>query len=190
MRKLLILFSFFVGTPLIILGSLIFYSYMTYNRGEGDVLGESTRSIAYAALPPSENIIQNSIEQKDSKEEILRQFFARYGSPLEPYSADIVAAADRYDMDWRLIPAIAMQESTLCKKIIKDSYNCWGFGIYGTKVTKFSNYPEAIETVTKTLATKYKSIGLVTPEEIEKLYTPSSNGVWASKVSLVMRQLQ
>jgi hypothetical protein len=83
-----------------------------------------------------------------------------------------------------------MQESTLCKKIPKDSYNCWGFGIYGGKVTRFDNYPEAIHTITKTLAVKYKKDGLHTPEEIMQRYTPSSNGSWAKGVNLVFKSLQ
>jgi hypothetical protein len=98
--------------------------------------------------------------------------------------------ADKYSLDFRLIPSIAMQESNLCKKIPAESYNCWGFGIYGSKVTKFSNYPEAIETVTRTLALKYKEKGLVTPEEIMSMYTPSSNGSWAHGVNHFMQQLQ
>jgi len=153
-------------------------------------LGESTQGIAYAALPPADNTIENTIKSEDSKTEIVRQFLARYNSPLEPYAPDIVAAANRYDMDWRLLPAIAMQESTLCKKIIADSHNCWGWGIYGKKVTKFSNYPEAIETITKTLSTKYRDKGLVTAFEIAKLYNPSNTNNWAENVTFVMNQLK
>jgi len=58
-----------------------------------------------------------------------------------------------------------MQESNLCKKQLKDSFNCWGFGIYGKKVTRFDSYKQAIYTVTKTLANQYKAKGLKTAEE-------------------------
>ena len=120
----------------------------------------------------------------------VEDFFKRYNSPLLPYARIVVSDADKYGLDYRLIPAIAMQESTLCKKAPAGSYNCWGFGIYGRKVTKFSNYPEAIDTVTKTLALQYKNNGLETPEEIMAKYTPSSNGSWANSVNLFMNQLQ
>ena len=83
-----------------------------------------------------------------------------------------------------------MQESTLCKKAPKNSYNCWGFGIYGKKVTRFDNYHIAIETVTKTLATKYKDQGLETPEQIMSKYTPSSNGSWAKGVLGFMERME
>lgn len=191
MRSLLVLSSFFLGTPLLIITSLIFLTFLSYEKkSQGKVLGESTQGIAYAALPPTDNTIENTIKSEDSKTEIVRQFLARYNSPLEPYAPDIIAAANRYDMDWRLLPAIAMQESTVCKKIIADSHNCWGWGIYGKKVTKFSNYPEAIETITRTLSTKYRDKGLVTAFEIAKLYNPSNTNNWAENVTFVMNQLK
>ena len=87
------------------------------------------------------------------------------------------------------LPAIAMQESNLCKKIPEGSNNCWGWGIYGGKVTKFSNYPEAIETISKSLATKYRrSKGLVTPHEVGRLYNPSNTNNWAESVTHFMER--
>ena len=79
-----------------------------------------------------------------------------------------------------------MQESNLCKKIPDGSHNCWGYGIYGGKVTMFQDYKEGIYTVTKGLATRYKPKGLVTPEQIMTMYTPSSNGSWAFSVNHFM----
>lgn len=148
------------------------------------------QTVAYAALPSGQYVLGATIsEDSGARAEKIRQFLARYNSPLEPHAADIVAAADEYGLDHRLIPAIAMQESTLCKKIPVNSYNCWGFGIYGNKVTRFANYKEGIYTVTKALATRYKSRGLVTPEQIMSMYTPSSNGSWARGVNSVINQL-
>lgn len=148
------------------------------------------KTVVYAALPTTQNEFSADITQDDGRTEKVRQFFARYGSPLEPYAADVVNAADEYGLDHRLIPAIAMQESNLCKKIPENSYNCWGFGIYGKTVTRFTDYKHGIYTVTKALATRYKSKGLVTPNEIMTMYTPSSNGSWAFSVNHFMTQLE
>ena len=115
-----------------------------------------------------------TVNGKDARIAAVKNFFSFYKSALTPYADEIVKAADKYGLDYRLIPAIAMQESNLCKKAPKDSYNCWGFGIYGKKVTKFDNYNQAIDTVTKTLATKYKAQGLETPEEIMSKYTQAA----------------
>lgn len=190
MKKLAIVVSFFAGTPLLILFCFTYIAHLGNPNEASKVLGASTAGIAYAALPPAENIIQPQIIEEESKQEIIRQFFAKYKSPLEEYAGDVIAAAERYDIDYRLLPAIAMQESNLCRRIIADSYNCWGWGIYGSKVTKFSNYPEAIETITKALSTKYRDRGLVTASEIAKLYNPRNTNNWAENVTSFMDKLK
>lgn len=189
MKKLLFLSSFFVITPFFLFFLVLYYSYLEFSGGK--VAGSRENGIAYAALPPGDNRIENNIVQGESKEEIVRQFFAKYNSPLEPYAGDIIIASERYDLDYRLLPAIAMQESNLCRRVIKDSHNCWGWGIYGTKVTKFNNYPEAIETISKGLADKYKERhGLITPHEIGKMYNPSNTNNWAGNVTQFMNELK
>ena len=96
-------------------------------------------------------------------------------------------------MDYRLLVAIAQQESNLCKKIPFESFNCWGFGIYGDNVVRFSNYSEGLEIVAKTLKHKYVDIGLDTPEKIMAKYTPPSlekGGPWAKAVAQFMSDLE
>ena len=191
MRKIILSTSFFILTPALILVSILYYLFLSYNyKSHNSVFSQNSDSVAFAALPSNENILGNSIISKDARVEMVRQFFARYKSPLEPFASNVVEEADKYDLDFRLIPAIAMQESNLCQKIIADSLNCWGFGIYGEKVTRFESYPQAIETVTRTLAKNYIAGGLDTPEEIMKKYTPSNNGSWAFSVNYFMNLLQ
>lgn len=188
MKKVFLLTSFFTATPLVIFISIVFFFFLSYNRSE-KVLGAET-SVSFAALPTADNLFYSQITQTDSRTELVRQFFQKYRSPLEPYAEDVIKSADLYSLDFRLIPAIAMQESNLCLKAPANSFNCWGFGIYGGKITRFNSYPEAIETVTKTLATKYKTDGLDTPEEIMARYTPNSKGSWANGVNQFMAELQ
>jgi len=158
---------------------------------QGSHLSTSGQKVAYAALPTTQNIFSATIIELDGgSSEKIRQFLARYNSPLEPYAVDIVNAADEYGLDHRLIVAIAMQESGLCKTIPVDSYNCWGFGIYTGHVTRFTDYKDGIYTVTKALAIRYKKNGLVTPEQIMTMYTPDSNGSWATGVNHIMNRLQ
>lgn len=192
MRKIILSTSFFIFTPILLFGSIIYLLSLSYNSSfhTDSISKNPNRLVSFAALPSAENVLGDSIISKDARIEIVRQFFAKYKSPLEPFASNVVDAADKYGLDFRLIPSIAMQESNLCQKIITDSYNCWGFGIYGKKVTRFDSYPEAIETVTKTLANNYIAGGLNTPEEIMKKYTPSNNGSWANSVNYFMDQLQ
>lgn len=148
------------------------------------------QTVDFAALPGNENNIAGTAQSSNARIEIITQFLKKYRSPLVPYAKHIVDTSDQYGIDFRLIPAIAMQESNLCRVIPDNSYNCWGFGIYGGRVTRFKDFGEGISVVTKTLALKYKQRGLVTPHEIMSMYTPSSNGSWANSVNHFMNQLQ
>lgn len=120
----------------------------------------------------------------------LKSFFRKYSSPLYDHAELIVKTSDDNGLDYRLIPAIAMQESTLCKFIPPNSHNCWGWGIYGNKVTRFASYEEAIQTVAAGLKRNYIDKGRTTPSEIMAAYTPSSNGSWANGVNTVLRLLE
>jgi len=133
---------------------------------------------------------QTNIQLSDNRVANLKSFFRKYNSPLFDYAEHIVVVSDKYHFDYRLLPAIAMQESGLCKFIPEDSYNCWGWGIYGTTVTKFDNYDEAIETVAKGLKNHYLDNGLVTATAIMEKYTPSSQGSWARGVNTFLRILE
>lgn len=188
MRKAFLLTTFFILTPLVLVLSLSLLSY-SYRTKNTTLFTHQSPKFAYAALPAASGTLKMSVIEEDARIMAVRDFFKRYKSDLLPYADDVIVAADRYGIDYRLIPAIAMQESNLCKKAPKGSYNCWGFGIYGKKVTKFDNYEEAIDIVTKTLATKYKDNGLETPEQIMSRYTPGSNGSWADGVNHFMNQL-
>ncbi len=191
MRRFFLLASFFTFTPVLIFVSILFFLLLSYDhRSHNGLISRYNQRVAFAALPSFENVLGDSIISKDARIEMLKQFFQKYKSPLTPFAQNVVESADKYGLDFRLIPAIAMQESNLCHKIIIDSHNCWGFGIYGKKVTRFENYPEAIETVTKTLAKNYIAGGLNTPKEIMTKYTPSNNGDWADSVSYFMNLLQ
>lgn len=182
MKKVLLLISFFFLTPILLVFSLILFSYTSY-----------TSYIAISNNIFNSNFVQTvyatNIEQ-DPRVDTVKQFLAQYGSPLEPFAQEIVDTADYYNLDWKLVPAIAMQESQLCKRIPQDSYNCWGFGIYGGRVIRFTNYSDAIQTVTKTLATEYKEQrGLETPIQIMTRYTPLNTNDWAGKVTHFMALL-
>ena len=190
MKKIFLIFSFFATTQLLLIVSIFYLLFISYDQNKGYLFAKDSYPVAFAALPLPRNTIKDEIKQVDARSELVRQFFEKYNSPLEPYASYVVETADEYDLDFRLIPAIAMQESNLCKFSPPDSHNCWGFGIYGTKVTTFENFNEAILAVTKTLALKYKADGLIEPQEIMQRYTPGSNGSWANGVEFFMDKLQ
>src|SRR3989339_1446442 len=133
---------------------------------------------------------ETDITVADGRVANLKSFFRKYGSPLYNEAEIIVKVSDQYQFDYRLLPAIAMQESNLCRVIPHDSYNCWGWGIYGTTVTRFESYEQAIKTVAKGISENYIDEGLVTASAIMQKYTPSSNGSWQHGVNTFLKALE
>lgn len=130
------------------------------------------------------------IKPGDARSANLKAFFRKYNSDLYNYADKIIEEADKYQFDYRLLPAIAMQESNLCRVIPDNSYNCWGWGIYGTTVTRFDSYNDAIETVSKGIKEHYIDEGLVTASAIMKKYTPPSTGSWQNGVNTFLKALE
>src|SRR5690349_15718779 len=60
----------------------------------------------------------------------LARYLESVDSPLAPHAELFIKEADRNNLDWRLVPAIAGLESSFGKHIPSDSYNAWGWGIF------------------------------------------------------------
>lgn len=147
----------------------------------------------YSALPAQNTVVSDSIVHTDARAKIIEDFFDGYKSVLAGYANEFIEVADKYQLDWRLLPAIAMQESNGGKKVIASSHNPFGYGIYGTAVRKFTSWEEAIQRVGQALREDYLNQGLKTPEEIMAKYTPPSlgkDGAWAKGVRSFMVELQ
>ena len=72
------------------------------------------------------------IEPADPRVTQLKRFLESYGSPLAPFAKNFIDSADRYQIDWRLVPAITGVESTFGKRIPFNSFNAYGWanGVY------------------------------------------------------------
>ena len=77
---------------------------------------------------------------------MIDDYFAKRDMPLEGYGAKFVRVAEENDLDWRLLPAIAIKESTGGK------FACYNnpFG-WGSCKIKFKSFDAAIETVAKNI---------------------------------------
>lgn len=147
----------------------------------------------YAALPENNYEIVEHIGINDGRSKIIENFFKKHKAPLADFSEIFITVADKYSLDWRLLPAISMQESNGGKKVIHNSYNPFGYGIYGSLVVRFQSWEEGIERVGRALKEDYSDKGLGTPEQIMVKYTPPSlekGGAWAKGVSAFMEDLR
>jgi len=124
--------------------------------------------------------------QLDNRVEQLTAFLKKYDSPLVPYAPDFIEMADKYQIDWKLLPAITGVESTFGKQIPFHSYNAYGWnnGNY-----RFQSWENSLEIVSKALREKYYNRGLDTPYKIGPVYAPPSS-TWAGKVSRFMNEIE
>lgn len=119
-----------------------------------------------------------------SRQTILQKFLERYQSPLETQAKYFLSTADRYNLDWRLLPAIAGMESTFGKFMIEGTYNPFG---WGGGVIPFDSWEEAIETVGRQLFLRFSEH--TSPEEIGPTYTPPNYVNWIYGVKYFMREM-
>jgi hypothetical protein len=105
---------------------------------------------------------------------------------LAEYAEELVAASDKYGLDWRLVPAISGVESTFGKHIPKGSYNAYGWanGDY-----RFKSWEDSIEIVSQTLRTKYIDRGAPSINKIARRYAPPST-TWARNVKFFMYKIE
>lgn len=200
MRTFLYTAIFFLITPITLVLSF-FALDLTTTNSRFATSTPHTRLKTEAYIPPNiyapassltlqSGLVGTEIIPADARVEIIRQYLKKYNSPLLGEEKTLVRAADKYGLDFRLLVAIAQQESNLCKVMPKDSYNCWGWGIHSRGTLRFHSYKEAIEAVAKGLREEYIDKGYTTPELIMKKYTPLSKGTWAAGVREFMVEME
>jgi hypothetical protein len=119
----------------------------------------STGSIATPTTPPTVPLIQQNIVAPDpatikkalqaEEAQKIDAYFHDRKMPLEGYGPKMVAEAEKNGLDWRVLPAIAVRESTggihACKRVAHNFFG-WGGCTIG-----FKSADEAIETVARNL---------------------------------------
>lgn len=129
------------------------------------------------------------ITQEDSGDQratALRKYLTKHNSPLADYADEFVQTADKYNLDWRLLPAISGVESTFGKRIPYKSYNAYGWagGLY-----RFTSWENSIEVVSKSLKEDYIEKGADSLSKISRRYCPP-NPAWGYKVLYFMKQIE
>jgi hypothetical protein len=199
-RNLTLISIFFLFTPIVIFTSIFtLLSLPTSIKAEdfedtapkANVINAPKSGVrVYASLPSDTPSITGEVETADGRVEVIRKYLRYYYSPLEPYANILVSEADKNNLDYKLLTAIAQQESNLCKKMPAGTYNCWGWGIHSEGTLAFDNYEEGIGIVSDGLKRDYIQDGLTSVEEIMGKYTPLSNGSWADGVNKFMEDIE
>lgn len=132
--------------------------------------------------------------QMDKRAEILQGYLSKYNSPMQYQAQDFIDAADTYNLDWKLLPAIAGVESTFGKFIpggyerSSTSYNAWGWGVYGNQAIYFNSWREGMFTVSAGLRKNYLNRGLTDPASINRIYSTSPR--WSTNVIFFLKDME
>ena len=186
LKKLAIVSVWFALTPVLI---IVLLASVTIR--DSKVKAQNSLEGLKITEPSVNNNIEGQvlgIKIDDSRPYIVAKFLK--GTPLESYSEEIVKASDKYGIDYRLIPAIAMKESGGGAAVDEASHNAWGFE---NGKTYFSSWDNAINTVAMTLKLRYIDKGLTSPEQIMTVYAPpalEAGGGWAKDVNLFFSQME
>lgn len=120
-------------------------------------------------------VLSANVIAGDARVLLLESFLKNNKSPITPYADLIVKEADKYGFDFRLLPAIAMCESNLGKRVpLKAGFNPFGIAVYtGQQFGKnFDSWDHAISWVSEYIYKKYYSQGITKLQDIEAYWAP------------------
>lgn len=149
----------------------------------------------FSALPKNGEVLGATVTSIDGRKQALESFFRSYNSPLLGSEDAFIQVADKYNLPWTLLPAIAGKESGFGKVIPYGSYNAWGWGIFTGQKTgiNFLSWEDGINGVGAGIRKNYFNKGMDTVASMEYSYTPpSANGThsWKQGVEFFMQQIE
>ena len=144
---------------------------------------------------PSVKLPDISVEAKeDERIKKVQVFLEKYNSPMAGSAHTFIEVADKYKMDYRLLPSIAGTESTFGKK----TPSCAKFNAFGWTSTtspcgfyRFTSFDDAIRLVGEKIATKNYYAKFRVSGKVEDLSIPYNNGSkdWVFSVKFFMNKI-
>lgn len=144
-------------------------------------------ALAFALISPPRQtavadtpvVISTPAPMMDVRHIALGNYFSSHNCPLLPYVDDFITAADKSGIDWRLLPAISIHESTCGKRYPVNTNNPFGWLERRQKggeltVAKFTSIPTAISFITEQLANGKYYAGKTIRQKLAT-YCPSPN---------------
>jgi len=137
-------------------------------------------------------ITTEEMEIRKERAEAIDTYFEKIKAPLAGYGMKFVVEAEFHDIDWRLLPAIAMAESTggihACKKVPNSVFG------YGSCKFGFDSIDKSIEVVAESLGGNNpktaKYYAGKTTEQILKTYNPDRYAPgYTTKVMKIMAKI-
>ena len=117
--------------------------------------------------------------------EELDRYLGDKGSPLAGQGQALVESGRQWNVDPRLVVAIAGAESTFGTRVCAE-YNAWNWFYKDTtncSANAFSSWQEGIERVTRGLRQLYLDGGRTTIPKIAEIYTTTEREIWIRNVT-------
>lgn len=124
---------------------------------------------------------ENKAPSADHRLAKLRAFFGKSDCPAKEYSTEFLTTADRYALDWRLLPSISYLESSGGKSARNNNIFGWDSG-RASFLTARASILEVGYRLTHSHIYRSKNL-----DELLAIYNPS--GDYAQKVKSVMAQI-
>ena len=118
--------------------------------------------------------------------EELDRYLRDKGSPMAEQGQALVESGRQWNVDPRLVVAIAGAESTFGTRVCAE-YNAWNWFYKDTtncSANAFSSWNEGIERVMRGLRQLYLDRGRTTIPKIAEIYTTTERDIWISNVTL------
>ncbi len=194
-KTLLVLLWFPLTLILLIVNLTLLASSASWSRPNLPLSNSAPNENSVTAASGTSEVLSANVIAGDARTFLLESFLKKNNSPMTPYAGLIVAQADTYGFDFRLVPAIAMCESNLGKRVpLKAGFNPFGIAVYtGTQSGKnFESWQDAIEWVSQYIHDRYYAQGITTLEEIGAIWAPPSvedGNSWADCVGFFEKSI-
>lgn len=135
--------------------------------------------------------VEVSVEDiRKQKADAINEYFKDRSMPLEGTGMSFVLVAEKYGLDWRLLPAIGIRESSGGKAAC--GYNPFGWG--SCKLHNFGSYEQAIEALGRNLggANQKTARYYAGKSTMEKLYYYNGTVVptYPDEVVAIMKKIE
>lgn len=163
--------------------SMLFASPTIFNTPTG-AAAQSTVATYQPLIADESTTVASVVAKPDDRAERLRKYLESKRSPMASSAEALVEIADKYDLDWTLLPAIAGLESQYGLYVPVNSYNPYG---WNNGRMNFVSWAAASETVAHGIRTRYEPTGEVTAWKIGSRYAASKT--WAVRVVKFQAQI-
>lgn len=125
--------------------------------------------------------------EDDPRAAQMRVILKKYNSPMVGLEDVLISTAEKYQLDWTLMAAIAGTESSFAKRMPYNCVNPYGWGIYGNNKLCFKSLEDSIEGVAAGLAAKYNISSI---ESIAYTYNKVSTAGWIKHTRFFMNKIK